>query len=108
MIHSPSAVAHGTAGTLWIGGLRAGQLTAWRIVMSPSTKQPTLFGTGRIGRYYQQAIGGVARAELTPTPVPRRIGRKAPPTPTPFVLVGTIAELRSTSITISHGEIERT
>ena len=106
-IGAPSTAAQGTIGTIWIGGLRAGTLTQWRVVISPSTGQPTLFGTGRIGRYYAQAAGGIARLELTPTPIPTRIGRKPPPVLRPFVLIGTIAELTSTSITISHGEIAR-
>ena len=104
-IGAPSTAAHGTIGTIWIGGLRAGALGQWRIVISPSTGQPTLFGTGRIGRYYAQTVGNVARLELTPTPIPTRIGRKPPPVLRPFVLIGTIAELTSKSITISHGEI---
>ena len=107
MMVGPSTAAQGTQGTLWIGGLRAGTLSQWRVVISPSTGQPTLFGTGRIGRYYAQAVGGIARLELTPTPIPTRIGRKPPPVLRPFVLIGTIAELTSTSITISHGEIAR-
>jgi hypothetical protein len=107
MIGTPAALAQGTHGVLHIAGLRAGHLTEWRVVMSPTTKKPTLFGTGRIGRYYTQAVGGIVRAELTPTPIPRRIGRKAPPLLKPFVLIGTIAELTGRTITISHGEVER-
>lgn len=106
-VGAPGTAAQGTIGTIWIGGLRAGILTQWRIVISPSTKQPTLFGTGQIGRYYAQAVGSPARLELTPTQPPARIGRKPPPTLRPFVLVGTIAELTSTHITIAHGEIAR-
>ena len=100
-------LAHGTAGTIRIGGLRAGALTEWRVVLSPTTNKPTLFGKGRIGRYYAQAVGTTARLELTPTPIPYRIGRKPPPVLNPFVLIGTIAELSSMRITISHGEIVR-
>lgn len=106
-IGAPGTAALGTQGAIRIGGLRAGVLTAWRVVMSPSTGKPTLFGTGRIGRYYAQAVGAQARLELTPTPIPARIGRKAPPVLRPFVLIGTIAELTSKSITISHGDIAR-
>jgi hypothetical protein len=103
----PPTQAHGTRGTIRIGGLRAGVLTKWRVVISPTTRLPTLFGEGRIGRYYAQAIGGAVRAELTPSPVPRRIGRPAPKTPAPFVLIGTIAELTGKTITISNGEVEK-
>jgi hypothetical protein len=106
-MRGPSALAQGTSGTLRIGGLRAGYLTKWRVVMSPTTGKPTLFGEGKIGRYYTQAIGGTARAELTPAPIPRRIGRPTPRTPAPFVLQGTIAELTGKTITISNGEIAR-
>jgi hypothetical protein len=106
MIGSPATVAQGTHGILFIAGLRAGILTEWRVVVSPSTKLFTLFGTGKIGRYYMQSVGGAIWAELTPSPVPRRIGRKAPPTPKPFVLVGRIAEMTGRTITISHGEVE--
>jgi hypothetical protein len=107
MIGPPATVGQGKAGTLHIGGMRAGILTEWRVVVSPTTKLFTLFGTGRIGRYYAQAVGGVVRAELTPAPVPKRIGRKTPPTPKPFVLRGIIAELTGRTITISHGEVEQ-
>jgi len=107
-LRGPSAMAQGERGTIRIGRLRAGTLTKWRVVISPTTQRPTLFGEGRIGRYYMQAVGGTARVELTPAPIPRRIGRSTPPTPRPFVLVGTIAELTGKTITISHGEIERT
>ncbi len=107
VIHGPAAVAEGTQGTLRIGNLRAGVLTKWRVVMSPTTKRPTLFAEGRIGRYYVQAVGSVARVELTPAPVPRRIGRPAPKALLPFVLIGTIVELTGKSITISNGEIEK-
>jgi len=106
-MRGPSAMEHGERGTIRIGGLRAGVLTKWRVVMSPTTQRPTLFGEGRIGRYYTQAVGGTARVELTPAPLPRRIGRPTPPTPRPFVLVGTIAELTGKTITISHGKVER-
>jgi hypothetical protein len=105
-MRGPSALAQGERGTIRIGGLRAGYLTKWRVVMSPSTKLFVLFGEGRIGRYYQQAVGTSARAELTPAPIPRRIGRPTPKTPAPFVLQGTIAELTGKTITISNGEIE--
>jgi len=107
MIATPATAAHGAHGQLLIGGLRAGVLTEWRIVISPTTNMPTLFGTGRIGRYYAQAVGGTVRAELTPTPTPYRIGRKRPAAAKPFVLVGRIAELTGKSITISHGTVER-
>jgi hypothetical protein len=103
----PPTQAQGSAGVLRIGGLRAGVLTEWRVVISPSTKRPTLFGKGRIARYYVSAVGSVARVELTPAPVPRRIGRPAPKTPAPFVLIGTIAELTGKTITISNGEVEK-
>lgn len=106
-IRGPSAMVHGKEGSLFIGGLRAGVLTEWRVVMSPSTQKPTLFGKGRIGRYYIQAVGGQVRAELVPAAIPKRIGRKAPPVLKPFVLIGTIAELTGKTITISHGEVER-
>lgn len=103
----PPTQAQGRKGTLRIGGIRAGVLTEWRVVISPSTKQYTLFGKGTIARYYIPAVGGAVRVELTPTPVPRRIGRPAPKAPAPFVLAGTIAELTGTTITISQGEIAR-
>jgi hypothetical protein len=108
MIASPPTQAEGVSGTLRIGGLRAGVLTKWRVVLSPSTKQPTLFGEGKIARYYSSATGTIVRAELTPAPVPYRIGRPRPAQPRPFVLIGTIAELTGKTITISNGEIERT
>ena len=52
----PPTQAEGKSGTLRIGGIRAGSLTKWRIVLSPATKRPTLFAEGRIARYYVQGV----------------------------------------------------
>lgn len=106
-MRGPTAIAQGKTGTLIIGGLRAGVLSEWRVVISPTTGKPTLFGAGRIGRFYAQAIGGRASVELIPAPVPKRIGRPVPPTPKPFTLIGTIVELSGKHITIASGEIEK-
>lgn len=106
-MRGPSALAAGKQGTLLIGDLRAGVLNEWRVVISPSTKKLTLFGQGRFLRYYLQAVGELARVELTPAPQPYRIGRPKPKTPRPFVLRGKLFELTAGRITISEGELAR-
>ena len=106
-MRGPPAIARGTAGVLRIGGLRAGVLTEWRVVTSPTTGAPTLFGAGRIRRYFTQALGAVVRADLTPAPHPARIGRPKPPKVRPFTLTGRIVEINAGHITIAHGEIAR-
>lgn len=106
-MRGPPAIAIGTAGTLRIGGLRAGTLTSWRVVTSPTTGKPTLFGEGRIKSYYTQAIGDEACADLAPSAPPRRIGRPRPKVPKPFTLTGRIVEITAAHITIADGEIAR-
>jgi len=106
-MRGPSALATGNQGTLLIGGLHAGTLSEWRIVVSPSTQKFTLFGQGRFLRYYIQHVGGLVRLALTPAPVPTRIGRPKPKTPAPFVLEGKLFELTAGRITISEGELAR-
>ncbi len=106
-LRGPAALAVGTVGRVRVGGLRAGELTEWRLVTSPATGMPTLIGRGMFARYYAQALGGEAEAEVTPSPAPHYIGRKKPPTPRPFRLRGTIAEISATTIVLSHGTLAR-
>lgn len=105
-MRGPSAIAQGSVGEVRIGGLLAGRLTAWRVVMSPTTDKPTLFGEGTFLRYFKQAVGVEAVASLTPTPPPYRIGRPKPRAGKPFTLTGTVFELTAGRITISEGSIE--
>lgn len=106
-LRGPAALAVGTVGRVRVGGLLAGLLTEWRVVTSPTTGMPTLIGRGTFARYYGQALGGQAEAEVTPSPQPHYIGRKKPPTPRPFRIRGTIAELSATTIIVSHGTLAR-
>ncbi len=106
-MRGPSAIAQGKAGAVRIGGLTAGVLTTWRVVISPTTGKPTLFGEGRIRRYFTQALGAQVAAELTPAPHPIRIGRPMPPTARPFTLTGRIVEINAGRITIADGDIVR-
>ena len=105
-LRGPPAVAQGTEGRVTVGGLTVGTLTAWRVVNSPTTNKPTLIAEGTFHRYYTQAIGLIARAELTPSARPYRIGRPRPSTPFPMALTGKLFELTAARITISEGEIE--
>lgn len=98
-------MAMGADGSLSIGGLVAGHLTQWRVVISPTTGKPTLFGEGYFKRYYAQAVGTQVRAALRPAAPASRIGRPKPKAPKPFVLVGKLLELTARSVTISEGEI---
>jgi hypothetical protein len=108
-LRGPAAKAMGVAGTLTIGGVRAGQLGAWRVVVSPKSTpehiQYVLFADGRIGRFYGQAIGAEARAQLIPSAQPTRIGRKKPPTPKPFTLAGRIVEISAKRVVIADGAV---
>lgn len=108
-MRGPAAKATGTVGTLTIGGLRAGRLTQWRVVLSPKSTptnmQYVLFADGAIGRFYGQAIGQQARASLVPSLAPARIGRKKPPTPRPFTLAGRIVEISARRIVIAEAAI---
>lgn len=106
-MNGPSAITRGMGGTIRIGGLRAGRLAAWHVVISPTTGKPTLFGEGAFLRFYAGAVGMRAQADVMPTATPARIGRKAPPKPKPFTLTGRIAELTARSIVIAEGSIER-
>lgn len=103
----PAALAIGTSGALLIGGLRAGTLKSWRVVLSPTTKKLTLFGQGTFLRYYIQHVGGDARVDLIPTPPLYRIGRPKPRPLRPFALTGKLLELTAGRITISEGELAR-
>lgn len=105
-MRGPPAIASGTAGELRIGGMKAGTLTTWRVVISPTTGKPTLFGAGRMLRFFAQSMGKQAHVALIPAPQPYRIGRPKPKTPKPFVLVGKIVEFSAGRITIAEGEIE--
>lgn len=106
-LRGPPAIAQGEAGTLRIGGLRAGAFRSWRVVISPTTGKPTLFGAGRFAHYYAGAVGVTVEASLTPAPPPTRLGRPKPKTPVPFVLRGRLLELGGGRITIADGEIAR-
>lgn len=106
-MRGPPAIAQGNTGELRIGGLKAGTLTEWRVVMSPTTGKPTLFGEGRFLRYYGGSVGMEARADVTPVSPPTRIGRPKPPKAKPFTLTGRVVELTPSRITIADGEIAR-
>lgn len=106
-MRGPAAVAQGAVGSVRIGGLEAGALTEWRVVVSPTTQAPTLIGQGRFLRFYRGAIGCRVRAEVTPAARPSYIGRPTPGAPRPFAIEGTLHELSGTSIVISHGTIVR-
>jgi len=123
MTIGPPAQAIGSAGTIHIAGLRAGSLTSWRMVFSPTAKRLgadglpllgddgkpmpayTLFGEGTLLRYFRGAIGEPVIAELVPTTTPTRIGRPKPKPMRPFRLAGVVFELTARRIVIASGEI---
>jgi hypothetical protein len=106
-IRGPAAIAVGAEGWVRVGGLTIGALTTWRVVVSPTTGKPTLFGEGRFLRYFVPSVGGMVRADLKPTQPPRRIGRPAPKPVRAFTLAGKLVELTASHITIAEGEIAR-
>lgn len=107
-MRGPAALATGAVGELRIGGLLAGTLTEWRIVISPTTGQPTLIGAGRFARYFAQGAGSPADATVTPHAPHAYIGRPRPPPPAPLTITGTLVELTATSVTIASGTITHT
>lgn len=123
MIAQPTTQAVGSIGTVRIAGLRAGALTDWRLVLSPTTVrrgadgQPilgedgkpisayTLFGEGTLLRYFRAAVGAPVVADLVPAAPPARIGRPRPKPVRPFRLAGVVFELTARRIVIASGEI---
>lgn len=122
-MRGPAAQAVGSAGIVTIAGLRAGTLSSWRLVLSPTAIRKdasgapilgddgkpipayTLFGEGSMLRFFRGALGVVVTASLTPSTPPTRIGRPKPKTPRPFTLAGVVAELSARRIVIAAGEI---
>ena len=122
-MRGPPTQMVGNTGIVRIAGLRAGALTSWRIVLSPTTVrrdatgtpiltddgQPipayTLFGEGALLRYFVQAVGASVVAELISGAAPLRIGRPRPRPPVPFRLAGMVYELTARRIVIASGEI---
>jgi hypothetical protein len=98
-------VSRGTSGALYCGALRVGVLTAWEVVISPTTQQPTLKGEGHITRWATLARPATLTARLTPARPPVRLGRPRPKAPTPFALTGRVARLTARYITLAEGEI---
>lgn len=106
-MRGPAAVASGVVGSVRVGGLKAGALSEWRVVISPATQLPTLIGQGRFLRFYRGAVGCRVRADVTPAARPAYIGRPKSQPPRPFAIEGTLHEVSATSIVISHGTIVR-
>lgn len=106
-IPEPPALSRGTSGAARIPhGPRLGVLTAWRVVLSPTTGQYTLIAEGRFARYYARDIAPLrAEAALTPESPPARIGRPKPPRLTPFRFAGRVALLTPSLLTIAEGEV---
>jgi hypothetical protein len=120
----PSAQSIGSEGIVSIAGLRAGDLTTWRLVLSPTAIRKdadgnalltddgrtlpayTLFGEGHLLRFFLGAVGSRVRAHVVPTQPPTRIGRPKPPKLRPFTVAGILFSLTPTHIVISEGDIE--
>lgn len=101
----PPALARGTDGEVRIpGGPRLGTLTQWRVVLSPTTGKHTLIAEGRFSRHYVSSGLQRAQVEVRPAPLPKRIGRPTPRTPTPFRFTGRVALLTSRQLTLAEGE----
>lgn len=105
MSEGAQLIALGKEGRVHIGGLFVGRLTEWKLVMSPTTKMPTLIGSGSFRRYFLQGVGGRVSATITPAAVPHRIGRKRRPTPKPATIEGVLFRLTPTAITIASGTV---
>jgi hypothetical protein len=83
-------------------GPRLGTLTAWRLVISPTTGRRTLIAEGQFLRFWVGARITRVVVEATPTQAPARIGRKSPPAPRPFRLVGRVDELSTRALVVTE------
>lgn len=105
-IPEPPALSRGTEGAARIiGGPRIGALTAWRVVLSPTTGQHTLIAEGRFARHYAAAPPARAEVSVIPATPPARIGRPRPKPLTPFRFAGRVALLTPTRLTLAEGEV---
>lgn len=123
-MHGPAVQVAGKEGGVWIAGMRAGTLTSWRLVFSPTAVRKdgegnpmltedgkpipayTLFGEGHLLRFFLGSVGSPVRVRVVPARIPARIGRPAPPIPRPFVVTGLLFSITPSRIVISEGAIE--
>jgi len=93
----------GTTGAIYVGRHLVGRLTEWRIVISPTTEQPTLIGKGRFLRAWVAGRPERLTARLLTASPPAYIGRPKPPPPRAVTLSGERAELTARSVVIARG-----
>lgn len=102
----PKARATGAGGALLLGRVRVGALRDWRLVISPTTRRPTLIADARVARAWLHAPPSTLTALVTPAPTPALLGRPAPPRPRPLRISGRVARLTAAGVTLAECEIE--
>lgn len=102
-ITNGTPVRSGTAGTVYSHVLVVGMLREWRLVISPTTNLPTLFGTGTMRRLWLAQPPQRVVVELMPAPLPERYGAPRPPPPRLIRLEGRVVEFTRNSIVIAEG-----
>lgn len=100
------AMHRGTQGAVYVGAVKIGTLTEWRIVSSPTTGKPTLIARGSFARAWAGKNLSHARAVvIEPTPT-HLYGRPRPRPRQSIAITGTVARLSVNAITISNGTIQ--
>lgn len=102
-IPGPTALISGVSGAARIiNGPRLGAITAWRLVISPTTGRRTLIAEGRFLRYYAETGVGRVEVEALPSAPPVRIGRPKPRSVRPVRIVGSVAELNTRALVVTE------
>ena len=108
-----AAIAKGSSGRLYVlnsQGRRTyvGLIGAWKVVISPTTKQPTLITeAATIRRYWLRHPPRAALAVLQPDQPHAYIGRPKPPPAKPFAVRGAPSTWRNGQVILSEGSIEQ-
>jgi hypothetical protein len=107
---SPQAFARGLSGVVYVTTpagrrVRVGRLGAWHVVMSPTTKQPTLFAEGAPHLIWQRYAPDRVVAYLVSSPPKARIGRPKPAPNPPMELTGKPTTWAAGTIIVSEGSI---
>lgn len=106
---TPPPMQAGPTGRLYIvslaGGRRvyAGLIGQWKIVLSPTTKLPTLIATAHPLLCWLRHPPRSALAVLEPVQPKQRIGRPKPARLPPVALRGTVTTWRAGQIILSEG-----
>lgn len=100
------SLSEGTTGVLRVQNAVVMVVTSWRMVISPTTGQPTIFARGSVRRYWLQSKPSHITADVMPKPIPYRIGRPKPKPPTRLRIRGEVHSISKDEIVISNGVYE--